>query len=117
MSFKLPFFVLPAVLALPITVTPPMIAKVSADDTGFAYSHSLRRERGRLCMSDHYHYGNGSGRTKRQAQRDAIRSWADFTALEYGSDWARFGRARSKGIKCERSSAGYDCSISARPCK
>ena len=112
MSFRLSLIALSAIIAMPATVTP-----VSADDTGFAYMHDMRRERGRLCMTDHYHHGNGSGSTQRAARNDAIRSWANFTALEYGSDWARFSRAASKGIKCERSSSGYECSIQARPCK
>ncbi len=84
-----------------------------ADDTGFAYSHDLRRERGRLCMSDHWHYGSGTGPTVKAAQADAIKSWASFTALEYGSDWARFSRAASKKMTC----SGDSCSVEARPCK
>ena len=42
-------------------------------------------------MSDHFHSGSSSAqRTRAAATDEAIRSWADFTALEYGSDWARF---------------------------
>jgi hypothetical protein len=84
-----------------------------ADDTGFAYMHDLR---GR-CFADHFHYGSGTGRTKAAAMRDAIGSWTSFTALEYGSDWAKWGRAASKGASCSRDSSGYSCSISGRPCK
>jgi hypothetical protein len=88
-----------------------------ADETGFASSHTLRKERGRLCMSDHYHHGGGDGATKKAAQVQAIKSWQDFTALEYGSNWASFSRAGSKGISCSQNSTGYECSIEARPCK
>jgi hypothetical protein len=88
-----------------------------ADDTGFAYSHDLRRERGRLCMTDHYHFGSGSGSTRKAAEREAIRSWVDFTDFEYGSDWARFGRAGSKGMSCSKGPGGVDCQLQARPCK
>lgn len=88
-----------------------------ADDTGFAYMHDIRKERGRSCMSDHYHYGSGTGRTLAAAQRDAIGSWASFTALEYGSDWARWGRAAGKAQNCTKEPSGFNCSISARPCR
>lgn len=106
------FSLLTAVGLVLVAATP-----AAADDTGFAYAHDLRREGGRKCMSDHYHYGSGTGATKASAQRDAIGSWASFTALEYGSDWARWGRAASKGVSCSRDSSGYSCSISARPCR
>ncbi len=88
-----------------------------ADDTGMASIHDLRRERGRLCMSDHWHSGSGSGRDQKAAMRDAVGSWASFTALEYGSVWASWGRAAGKGASCSKDSGGYSCSISARPCR
>lgn len=61
-----------------------------ADETGFASMHSWRKERGIMCFADHFHSGSGNGQTKRAARRAAIKSWREFTALEYGSDWARF---------------------------
>lgn len=90
-----------------------------ADDTGVASSlHALRREGGRVCMTDHWHYGSsGVQSTKKRAQMDAIRSWADFTAFEYGTDWARWYRARSRKVSCSRASGGYRCDVEARPCK
>lgn len=88
-----------------------------ADDTGFAYMHDLRKEGGRTCFTDHYHYGSGTGATKAAAQKSAIASWASFTDFEYGSDWARFSRAASKGMTCSRGGGGFDCQIEARPCK
>ena len=90
------------------TITP-----ASADDTGFAYAHDMR---GR-CFSDHYHYGSGTGRNKPAAMKEAIVSWQSFTALEYGSDWARWGKAAGKAADCTKDSSGVSCSISARPCK
>ncbi len=93
------------------------VAPVSADDTGFAYMHDLRREGGRTCFTDHYHYGSGSGATKAAAQKAAIGSWSSFTDFEYGSDWARFSRAASKSMTCGGGSGGVDCQIEARPCK
>lgn len=107
-----------AIGVLTIAVLTPASQSARADDTGFAYMHDMRREAGRLCMTDHWHSGNGSGKTKRAARRAAIRSWQDFTNMEYGSDWARFSRARSKGIKCTRTGRrSYDCSVEGRPCR
>ena len=88
-----------------------------ADDTGFASAHDLRKERGRTCMSDHYHQGGGSGSTKKAAQVDAIKSWQNFTAFEYGSDWARFSKAASKSMSCSASTSGVECNVEARACR
>jgi hypothetical protein len=90
-----------------------------ADDTGLATSlHAVRRERGKLCLTDHWHYGSsGTQRSKKLAQREAIRSWQNFTALEYGSDWARYYRSSSRKMSCSRSSGGYNCDVEARPCR
>ena len=79
-----------------------MAGPVLADQTGLAEMHALRREGGRTCMSDHFHSGSSSGqRSRAAAETAAIRSWADFTALEYGSDWARYGRAASGSMGCK----------------
>lgn len=90
----------------------------SADETGMASMHTWRREGGRTCMSDHWHYGSsGSQRSRATAQRAAIRSWVDFTDLEYGTTWARWGRAASKRMGCSRSGTGWNCDAEARPCR
>jgi hypothetical protein len=88
-----------------------------ADDTGLAYSHDLRKEGGRLCMSDHYHQGSGEGRTKAAARSAAIRSWADFTNFEYGSAWARFSAAASSTTRYTKADNGWSADIDARPCR
>jgi hypothetical protein len=91
---------------------------VSAQDGGLAAMHSMRREGGRLCMADHWHYGSsGSQGSKAAAQRAAVASWQDFTDLEYGRAWARFSRAASKRIGCSRSGTGWSCDAEARPCR
>lgn len=92
-------------------------APAIADDTGFASMHDWRREGGRVCFTDHYHYGSGVGVTKAAAQKDAISSWQSFTAFEYGSDWASFRKAASKGVSCSPNGNGVDCQVQARPCK
>ncbi len=72
-----------------------------ADDNGLASAiHDVRRESGKLCQVDHWHYGSGVGATKKLAMVDAVGSWQNFTALEYGSDWARFQRAASRNVSC-----------------
>ncbi len=90
---------------------------VVADDTGLAYSHDLRKERGRLCMADHWHSGSGEGRTKAAARRAAIRSWADFTNFEYGSVWAHFSLAASPQTRYTKESNGWSATFDARPCR
>ena len=52
-----------------------------ADDTGLAYSHTLRKEGGRTCMADHYHSGSGEGRTKEAARAAAVRPWIESGRL------------------------------------
>ncbi len=63
--------------------------------------HAMRREGGKLCMSDHWHYGSSSGShaTKAAAQRAAIASWQDFTDLEYGRS---MGAVQPRGVKEDR---------------
>jgi hypothetical protein len=104
-------------LTLAAILTCAGAAVATADETGLASMHDLARQGGRLCMVDHYHYGNGDGRSKAIAQREAISSWSSFTDFEYGSDWARFSRAASKKVSCTQSAAGYSCQIEARPCR
>lgn len=94
-----------------------LAAPAVADDSGFAYMHDLRKEGGRTCFTDHFHYGSGSGANKAVAQKAAIGSWSSFTDFEYGSDWARFSRAASKSMKCSGGTGSVDCQLEARPCK
>lgn len=101
-----------AVIALGLATSPAF-----AGDTGLASIHDLRREGGRLCMDGHYHYGNGGGKTKAGAQSAAVQSWQDFTAFEYGTDWASFKKAANKRVGCNASGSGFDCQVEARPCK
>ena len=88
-----------------------------ADETGLASSHTLRKEGGKLCMADHYHSGSGSGATKEAARRQAAASWSEFVDFEYGSNWARFGRAASVSVKYTKEQSGWSATIEARPCK
>ena len=92
-------------------------AVANADVTGFDSMHAQARVGNKMCMVDHWHYGNGTGKTKAQAQRDAISSWQSFTDFEYGSDWARFSKAVAKKISCSGSGVSYSCQVEARPCR
>lgn len=89
-----------------------------ADDTGFAAIHDLRSEGAKTCMAEHEHYGASSGHSsRREAELGAIKDWASFTDLEYGSDWAKFSLASGKKMSCSQASAGWTCDLVARPCK
>ena len=113
MGLKVPLALVAVVVAVSSFSVP-----VWSDTTGLASMHDLRRERGRICMSDHWHYGtSGPQKSKSRARRVAIRAWASFVDLEYGSDWARWGRAGSKKAGCSRSSGSWNCDVEARPCK
>ena len=104
-------------IALAVAVSVSSGSSVRADDTGFASSHTLRKEGGRLCMADHAHTGSGTAATKPGAQAAAIRAWADFTNLEYGSDWARYGRAAGHVVRYTKEEKGWTATVDARPCK
>lgn len=86
---------------------------------GLAAMHDLRRERGGVvCFSDHFHYGTSAGvSSKRGAEIEAIRSWADFVSFEYGSAWMNYRKAGSKAMSCTQSGGGWGCEVSARPCQ
>jgi hypothetical protein len=104
-------------LALASSLLLASFSAAVADDTGLAYSHDLRKERGRLCMADHWHSGSGEGRTKASARNAAIRSWADFTNFEYGTVWAHFSLAASPQTHYTKAASGWSAAIDARPCR
>ncbi len=90
----------------------------SAAVTGLAATHDMRREGGRLCFADHFHYGSSAGKpTVASAQAAAASSWSSFVDFEYGSAWASYARASAKDMKCSQSSIGWACDTSARPCR
>lgn len=106
-------------VACACVVTSMSLAPAFADDTGLATSlHSVRKEKGRLCQVDHFHFGSSAGlANKKIAMAHAIESWQSFTALEYGTDWGNFRKAGSQSAKCTVSSGGWGCEVQARPCK
>ena len=110
---------IPALLIAAVAATVAFVPAGEASETGLDIIHVLRREGGRICMADHWHYSSSSSShsTRAAAQRDAIRSWQDFTDLEYGSTWARFSRAASRKVGCFNNGAGWACDVEGRPCK
>ena len=105
-------------LALPISlIAVASPATVFADETGMASIHSWRKVGKKTCMVDHNHAGSGSGPSVSAATAEAVRDWAGFTALEYGSSWASWNVAIEKQVNCGRSNAGFSCDIVATPCR
>jgi hypothetical protein len=95
------------------------LSPAMAQETGLAEAlHVLRNESGKLCMSEHFHYGSSNGlSTRKAAEAEAISSWASFTAFEYGSAWSDFRLAGSRGMNCKQASGSWSCEVEARPCK
>ena len=93
------------------------VSHVLADDTGMASSHSWRNEGNKTCFEEHSHAGDGEGRTKRVAKKAAIRVWREFTAWEYGTDWAYYRRASRKLVTYTKSANGWSARIEAWPCR
>jgi hypothetical protein len=92
-------------------------AAAQDDETGVAGIHEWVRVGRRTCLLDHYHEGNGTGATRRQAERAAILAWSEFTAWEYGSVWGRYTIAASKSMDCSQSSGSWTCNVQARACR
>jgi hypothetical protein len=93
-------------------------APATADETGLASIHDIKSESGRrLCMTDHFHDGAGSGATRKEAETIARTSWASFTAFEYGMSWGSYDLAAAKSMNCSQGVGSWSCVTSARPCK
>lgn len=102
-------------VALLCAMTP--LQPAIAQETGLSDMHEQRRERGKTCMTSHFHSGSGTGATKEAARAAAIRSWSDFTNFEYGPRWARFSNAASPTVSYTRESSGWSAAVEARPCR
>jgi hypothetical protein len=86
------------------------------DETGIAGIHDWIKVGRKTCMADHFHSGDGHAATRAQAARQAIESWTDFTAWEYGTAWGHYGLAASKKMTCDQSGS-WSCFVEARPCR
>ncbi len=105
-----------AALLIGLGLTP---ALVQAQETGLASIHSwVQVGRGKTCMASHTHDGSGTGKSKQEAERAAIRSWESFTIWEYGPPWGRYSESVSKTVNCNRTtSSDFSCHVNSRPCK
>lgn len=100
-----------------IALLAAMSATVRAQDGGLAEMHDLGKEGGKLCMTEHSHSGSGTGATKNAAKAAAVRSWIDFTNLEYGRAWASFANSASQKTSYTKEQTGWSATVEGRPCK
>lgn len=94
-------------------------APAKADETGLATIHDWKNEPGRrICMSEHFHDGSGTGATRKEAEAAARSSWISFTIFEYGTDWGSYALAAGAKMECGNASGqSWSCATSARACK
>ena len=94
-------------------------AAALSDDTGVGQAlHGTKRIGGKLCLVDHFHYGQSSGhKTRDRAVVAAIKDWAGFTAFEYGTDWARYGHSAARKMSCSQAGGLWSCNTESIPCK
>lgn len=109
MSFK-------SILGMCLAAAVVTAAPASANQTGLDGIHAKMRVGKKVCFDGHSHSGYGAGPSKKVAEYAAIKSWADFTALEYGSDWAVYGKSYKPSMRCSQSAAGWTCDLEATPC-
>lgn len=78
-------------------------------------------EAGKECKPGHWHHGGSSptpNKSKKAAIREAINSWAGFTAWEYGREWAYFRLAADRKTTCNKyPGRRWTCAVEGRPCK
>jgi hypothetical protein len=100
-----------------LTATMAATWPAGAQETGLAGLHSWVKVGRKTCMLDHFHDGIGTGKTKRDAERAAIRGWEAFTIWEYGRPWGRYAISESKRATCTKTSDGaFNCQVTSRPC-
>jgi hypothetical protein len=103
-----------AIVCLGIVASP---ISVVAQGMGLEGLHDHRREGSKVCMADHFHDGSGIGKSRKQAEAEAVRAWAEFTAWEYGLHWASYRNAGSKSMNCTDTGGSWSCQTSARACR
>lgn len=106
----------PRIAAIPILMLlAPLPA--AAQTTGLDALHSQTRVGGKICMTEHEHYGEGSTSSKRGAQLAAARMWSSFTTWEYGPPWGSYKAAAGKRMDCSSEGGKWTCKTYARPCR
>jgi hypothetical protein len=104
-------------LAAALVMGVALSGSVLAQETGLDNLHTQARVGNKVCMTEHEHYGEGTMASKQGATQAAIRSWADFTAFEYGPPWGSYALAAAKKMECSQTGSQWLCKTSARPCK
>ncbi len=88
-----------------------------AQETGIAGIHEWVRVGRKTCLATHFHDGSGTGKTQKEAELAAIRSWEAFTAWEYGASWGRYALSESKKMSCDRpTTSEFKCNVTSRAC-
>ncbi len=106
-----------AVVAM-VAVMGQAAGPAAADETGLASMHAWVKVGKLICYADHTHYASSVGhRDKKSALAEAVKSWTEFTAWEYGTSWANFNKAAARKADCKQSSSGWACDVEARPCR
>ncbi|KUO56918.1 MAG: hypothetical protein APF80_11330 [Alphaproteobacteria bacterium BRH_c36] len=79
--------------------------------------HAWKKVGKKTCFTDHTHTGTSSGqKSEKAAVAAAVKDWQEFTAFEYGTDWAYFKNAQGSGKSCTRETSGWSCTVEAMPC-
>ncbi len=100
-----------------VALTALAATAVRADDTGLASMHAFIKIGGKTCFDGHRHSGSGEGATKDKARAAAIKAWWEYTAGEYGSDWAHWGRSAAQKVSYGKAATGWSATVESTPCK
>jgi len=104
------------VAAMPLTLLLALMP-AGAQSTGLDRLHAQARVGGKVCMTEHEHYGEGTMASRRGAELAAMRAWSRFTAFEYGSQWGSYRAAAGKKLDCSQAGRSWVCKTWARPCR
>ncbi len=104
-------------LGLACLMIAAVAAPASADQTGLAAMHDMARVGGKMCMTDHTHYGSGQGANKAAAQKDAIGSWQSSRNSSTAATGHASARPSASASAALQSGSGVDCQVEARPCR
>lgn len=74
---------------------------------------------GPTCKTEFTSRGSGPvgfGITQFWAKRHTTRNWQDAAVKLYGAEYAKWSRARSKSVACEREGSQWNCKATGTPC-
>jgi len=81
-----------------------------------------RREGDKICYAGPWQFRpSGAWPTRPEAMEAVAKSWARFTAAEYGPAWAALDLAADVAYDCAKGQIsrgeGWSCNLTARPCR